>query len=219
MTGLVTDERDAVTAMLLGELLDDGVVRDRRAQARPCSRSAARCETPRDDSRRSDACAPAGSSGSRRTRRRARRAPSLPSAASARLRSVSGRLRVVGKVLSALGRHTVPDQVELEPPWSMQLLRAAWADSRAPRCGDVRLTARTASSAPGRSAAGRPSTADASSAAMLDEAGVQPATLAIERIGVQRSDRSRCEPTPGDVSVSRTCFSSICRSCRSPSRS
>ena len=54
--------------------------------------------------------------------------------------------------------------------------------------------------------------------AVLDEAGVQLSAFPVERIGVRRQS-STLEPTPGEASASRTCFSSICRSCRCPSRS
>ena len=48
-TRLVTDQRDVVAAMLLRQLLDDGVVRRRPAPATPCSRSAADCGSRGDD--------------------------------------------------------------------------------------------------------------------------------------------------------------------------
>ena len=186
MSGLVTDDGDALTAMLLGQLFDDGVVRCRRAPATPCStiggglRNAAasdlgRLSRPHERARQDHVEGDV----------ERRRAPSLPCAASA-----SPRSSAAASCRRDNSRHARPPHRggsgTARTCCGLHLFRA--------RADGLRGRARPRRRAPA-AAVGRQRrddlmphsfTTDDSLVAMLDEIGVQPAAFAVERIGVRR---------------------------------
>ena len=109
----MTNERETMAAMLLRQLLDDGVVRaagrerrhvdDRRLIPKRCGDNLRRLTRP--DER-------AGQDGVERNVERNKRLGFFPELLNPFIRQ--GSLGVVGKAFAALGGHSVPDQVQLE---------------------------------------------------------------------------------------------------------